>query len=131
MNYVRRLPGSVSTSLCGGASVLASRARQEPRPTKLICHQLLLALAVAAANVCSLPVHAQEPLTGSLGVHDPSTMIKEGNRYYIFFTGNDIGSKTSTDRLNWSAGPNVFSSGTRPTWTTNAVPGFTGTFWAP
>ncbi len=88
--------------------------------------------AVAALVLfAALSVVAQEPLTGSLGIHDPSTMIKSGGRYYVFATGNNIASKSSADKLNWSSGPNIFSSATRPPWTTNAVPGFTGTFWAP
>src|SRR5262245_48680603 len=90
-------------------------------------------MASALAAVCTLCLpraHAQEPLTGSLSIHDPSTMIKDGNRFYIFYTGNNIASKTSTDRLNWASGPSVFSSATRPSWITNAVPGFTGSFCA-
>ncbi|MBC8094568.1 MAG: arabinan endo-1,5-alpha-L-arabinosidase, partial [Akkermansiaceae bacterium] len=74
---------------------------------------------------------AQEPLNGSLNIHDPSTMIKHGSRYYLFGTGNNIASKSSADKITWSAGPTVFSNATRPSWITNAVPGFTGSFWAP
>ena len=74
---------------------------------------------------------AQEPLTGNLNTHDPSTMIKHGNRYYSFNTGNYIDSKWSTNRLHWVNGPDVFSPSTLPAWTTAAVPGFTGHIWAP
>ncbi len=84
------------------------------------------------ALMLMLGVHlapAQEPLTGSLSIHDPSTMIKCGSRYYIFATGNNIASKSSADKMNWSSGPAVFSS--PPAWTTAAVPGFVSTFWAP
>src|SRR5262245_4013160 len=73
---------------------------------------------------------AQEPLTGNINVHDPSTMVKHGSRYYIFSTGQNISSKSSTNKLNWSNGPSVFSNATRPSWTTN-IPDFTGNFWAP
>ncbi|HEX4342878.1 MAG TPA: arabinan endo-1,5-alpha-L-arabinosidase, partial [Verrucomicrobiae bacterium] len=76
-------------------------------------------------------ISAQEALVGNLSIHDPSTMIKEGNRYYIFYTGQDIGMKWSSNRVNWTQGPNVFSNTNRPTWTTNAVPGFGSDFWAP
>jgi Glycosyl hydrolases family 43/Concanavalin A-like lectin/glucanases superfamily len=90
-------------------------------------------MASALAAVCALGLRAsaQEPLTGSLSIHDPSTMIKDGSRFYIFYTGNNILSKVSTDRLNWANGTSVFSSATRPSWITNAVPGFVSTFWAP
>lgn len=61
--------------------------------------------------------------------HDPSTVIKCKDRYYVFATGQGIVSRSSADKVFWSAGPRVFPN--YPAWTTNAVPGFTGTFWAP
>lgn len=61
--------------------------------------------------------------------HDPSTVIKCKDRYYVFATGQGIVSRSSADKVFWSAGPRVFAN--YPAWTTNAVPGFTGTFWAP
>lgn len=69
------------------------------------------------------------PLRGHLGAHDPSTVVKCKDRYYLFATGQGITSRSSSDKIFWSAGPKVFAS--PPAWTTNAVPGFTGTFWAP
>jgi hypothetical protein len=68
-------------------------------------------------------------LRGSLGIHDPSAVIKCGNRYYVFGTGQGIISKSSSDKKYWVTGPSVFSAA--PAWTSNAVPGFTGLFWAP
>ncbi len=68
-------------------------------------------------------------LRGSLGIHDPSAVIKCGNRYYVFGTGIGIASKSSTDKQYWVTGPNVFANS--PNWTTNAVPGFGNDFWAP
>jgi arabinan endo-1,5-alpha-L-arabinosidase len=87
-------------------------------------------LVIGAVGFCVWDSAAQEPLTGNLSIHDPSTMIKDGSRYYIFATGQNIASKSSSDKINWSSGPSVFSNATRPPWTTNAVPGFTD-FWAP
>jgi arabinan endo-1,5-alpha-L-arabinosidase len=70
------------------------------------------------------------PLTGVLGAHDPSTLEQYASNGYIYFaTGTDIVSRTSTNMTNWHNGPAVFS--TIPSWTTSAVPGFTGDFWAP
>jgi hypothetical protein len=74
---------------------------------------------------------AQIPLQGDFFVHDPSPMIKCNGRYYIYFTGQNISSISSPDKTNWSAGPSVFNGTNSPAWTTNAVPGFTGFFWAP
>jgi hypothetical protein len=75
-------------------------------------------------------LHASPPnLRGSLGVHDPSAVIKCGNIYYVYSTGQGIPSKSSADTIYWVTGPSVFAN--PPSWTTNAVPGFTGNFWAP
>jgi len=72
---------------------------------------------------------APSDLRGNLGIHDPSAVIQCNGRYYVFGTGQGILSKSSTDLTYWAAGPSVFS--TPPAWTTSAVPGFTGDFWAP
>jgi arabinan endo-1,5-alpha-L-arabinosidase len=74
---------------------------------------------------------AQIPLQGDFFVHDPSPMNKCDGRYYIYFTGQDIPSISSPDKINWVAGPSAFNATNAPLWTTNAVPGFTGFFWAP
>jgi len=74
---------------------------------------------------------AQIPLQGDFFVHDPSPMMKCDGRYYIYFTGQDIPSISSPDKINWVAGPPAFNASNAPVWTTNAVPGFTGFFWAP
>jgi arabinan endo-1,5-alpha-L-arabinosidase len=72
---------------------------------------------------------AHPSLRGYLSAHDPSTMTQCKDRYYIFWTGPNILSKSSADKTFWSPGPPVFTNA--PTWTTNLVPGFGGTFWAP
>jgi len=68
-------------------------------------------------------------LRGSLGIHDPSAVIQCEGLYYVFGTGQGIISKSSADRVYWATGPVIFAHS--PSWTTNAVPGFTGNFWAP
>jgi arabinan endo-1,5-alpha-L-arabinosidase len=69
------------------------------------------------------------PLEGQTFIHDPSTIIKDGNRYYVFGTGPGIRTKSSPDLIHWTNGQSVFDE--PPAWTTNAVPGFWGNFWAP
>ena len=82
-------------------------------------------IAIAGAQApSSLP-----PLRGYLSAHDPSTLILCNGRYYQFWTGQGILTKSSADKVFWTPGPPVFSNS--PNWTTNAVPGFTGLFWAP
>src|SRR6267154_6510704 len=92
------------------------------------------ALAVCFFAAAALLVnrgHAFEPtlMRGNLGIHDPSAIIKCKNLYYIFGTGQGIISKSSSNREFWTGGPGVFANA--PAWTSNAVPGFTGFFWAP
>ena len=89
----------------------------------------LLAPSIGLAFVLIGAHSAFAQLSGTTGAHDPSDVIKDGNTYYYFATGQGIISRSSTNLTNWSAGPSVFS--TQPSWTTTAVPGFTGFFWAP
>src|SRR5258705_4004434 len=81
---------------------------------------LVMGLAVSAAPV---------ELQGNLSAHDPSTIARDGNEYWISATGRGILSLHSTNLTTWQAGPPVFTN--RPAWTTNAVPGFRGVYWAP
>ena len=68
-------------------------------------------------------------LSGQTFIHDPSSIVKEGARFYIFATGPGIRTKSSPDLINWTPGNSVFDA--PPAWTTNAVPGFNGYVWAP
>ncbi len=84
----------------------------------------LVLLSQAAWGEPSLP-----HMRGHLPAHDPSTIIQCKDRYYTFHTGEGIRSKWSSNKVFWVAGPPVFNN--PPSWTTNTVPEFTGTFWAP
>ena len=86
--------------------------------------------SVLVAILCSwLAAASYGQLTGELGAHDPSTVVSDGSVSSYFATGQGIVSRSSTNLTNWSAGRPVFS--TPPAWTTQAVPGFEGVFWAP
>jgi len=86
---------------------------------------LLVLLLLAVAK----PSYA---LQGATQCHDPSTIVKSGNTYWIFTTGDGIYSMSSTDLVNWTPGPRpVFPLGTWPSWINARVPGFAGNFWAP
>ena len=65
----------------------------------------------------TLILDASTNLRGSLGIHDPSAVIKCGDRYYVFGTGQGIISKSSADKIYWVTGPSVFASA--PGWTKN------------
>ena len=76
-----------------------------------------------------LPAAALQGLTG---IHDPSTVIKSGNTYWTFGTGQGIYSLYSTDLVKWTPGPRaVFPNNAYPGWINAKVPGFAGNFWAP
>jgi arabinan endo-1,5-alpha-L-arabinosidase len=71
-------------------------------------------------------------LQGLTGVHDPSTIVKSGNTYWVFATGQGIYCMSSTDLVNWTPGPRtVFVNNAYPSWINTKVPGFAGNFWAP
>jgi len=64
------------------------------------------------------------------GVHDPSGMVRENDRYYTFYTSKGIEYAYSTDLCTWHLGGKIFSAAF-PSWITAQVSGFDGNFWAP
>lgn len=70
---------------------------------------------------------------GSRGirVHDPSTIVKCKDQYWIFCTGRGTPSYRSKDLVAWERGPQTFAKS--PEWVAQAVPGNRGglDFWAP
>jgi arabinan endo-1,5-alpha-L-arabinosidase len=61
-------------------------------------------------------------------VHDP-VMIRQGDTYYLFATGQGITVHSSKDMQTWKREPPVFERA--PAWTFTTVPGFEGHIWAP
>ncbi len=72
----------------------------------------------------------EQTVLGYTYVHDPSRLIKDGAFYYNFGDGQGINVSFTSDLRDWNYASPVFP-GSPPAWTTNAVPGFTGYFWAP
>ncbi len=64
-------------------------------------------------------------------LHDPSSIIKCGDYYWIFATGNGIHSLYSNDLVNWTNGESPFAWGSYPNWVLSYVPDFNGNYWAP
>jgi len=63
-------------------------------------------------------------------IHDPSTIVKCKDEYWVFYTGNRVPCYRSKDLVNWTAGPPALPAAA--TWFTDAVPGFFGAnCWAP
>src|ERR1035437_6145600 len=61
---------------------------------------LFFCIAAFALSVITYAQDTLNPLKGDIRVHDP-VMIKEGNTYYVFYTGRGIAIKTSKDKINW------------------------------
>jgi autotransporter-associated beta strand protein len=91
--------------------------------------RVLLSAAMTATALVGSARGQELPVLGVTGAHDPSTIIQEGTNYYYYVTGQGIVARTSTNLTNWNNGTTVFS--TQPAWTSTAVPGNTGDFWAP
>jgi arabinan endo-1,5-alpha-L-arabinosidase len=65
-----------------------------------------------------------------VGVHDPSTIVKCKDDYWLFYTGGGTPSYHSKDLITWERGPQTFT-GNLP-WVATAVPRNRGAgFWAP
>jgi arabinan endo-1,5-alpha-L-arabinosidase len=63
------------------------------------------------------------------GTHDPS-VIKQGDTYYLFSTGRNVGFSTSKDKLTWARGGSAM--GALPAWTnTLGLVGGAPDIWAP
>ena len=89
----------------------------------------LTSLFIMVAMGWAAPARA---LQGPTGIHDPSTIIKSGNTYWTFATGQGIYSLYSTDLVKWTPGPRaVFPNNAYPAWINAKMPGFGGIFWAP
>jgi arabinan endo-1,5-alpha-L-arabinosidase len=143
--------------LFGGANLLASGwlfAGSAPAesPPKVSEPAALLQTAppVSAPVAPAAPVEAATPDTnavaavpaergsgwlsrlGSRGVrvHDPSTIVKCQDEYWVFHTGRGVSSYHSKDLVHWEAGPRIFTN--PPSWAAEAVPENRNThYWAP
>lgn len=55
-----------------------------------------------------------------IGLHDPSTIVKCKDEYWIFYTGRGVPSYRSKDLITWQRGPQVIT--TAPDWLSRVVP---------
>ena len=62
-------------------------------------------------------------------VHDPSTIVKCKDDYWLFATGMGLDSWRSRNLIHWERGPHVFTA--PPAWVRDVVPDQKGHFWAP
>jgi arabinan endo-1,5-alpha-L-arabinosidase len=92
---------------------------------------MLRTLLLCAAAAFALPANA---LDGEIGVHDPSTVVAHGGRYYTYGTGNGIPILSSDDGWTWrragslmsavpggKAGAEVLARGGNNTWAPDVI----------
>ena len=70
-------------------------------------------------------------LQNRISVHDPSSIIRCEDTYWIFCTGSGIRARYSTDLISWNTGPSPFPEDSFPKWINDYVPEFEDYFWAP
>ena len=113
------------------------------RSNRALIHSCPLksAALLAAAVVFAAVAPAEEPVkagpggpleaTASRGVtaRDPSTIVREGDTYWCFFTGRGVPSLHSKDLVTWERGPRVLDK--VPEWIGKEVPKNDGVYWAP
>jgi arabinan endo-1,5-alpha-L-arabinosidase len=62
-------------------------------------------------------------------VHDPSSIVRCGDEYWVFATGRGVPSRQSKDLVHWENGPPVFTAPLP--WVAEFLPGHNGAYWAP
>lgn len=86
----------------------------------------------AASGGLQRPITAADiaPFVRNAFVHDPSTIIKCKDEFWVFVTGRGVPSWHSKDLVNWERGPSVFTDA--PPWVAEAVPANRAmNYWAP
>jgi arabinan endo-1,5-alpha-L-arabinosidase len=70
------------------------------------------------------------PYIRNASTHDPSTIIKCQDEFWVFSTGRGVPSWHSKDLVTWMAGPSIFTN--PPPWVAGAVPANRALdYWAP
>jgi arabinan endo-1,5-alpha-L-arabinosidase len=87
-----------------------------------------MALSVAQVGAQPEP-NAYWQRDSATRVHDPSTIVRDGNSYWMFSTGVGIKSFSSTNLQDWRPGPVVLPQ--MPAWVRDVVPDHRGHYWAP
>jgi beta-xylosidase len=125
-------PGSLALVMTLASLAASCRIRMQRNIVKPSWRPIHSVIAIACCALFGLAADANaQVVTGNLGIHDPSTVVKQDGKYYLFGTGQGIIAKTSNDHIAWNGARSVFPTPGNPSWTTSAVPDFTGFFWAP
>jgi arabinan endo-1,5-alpha-L-arabinosidase len=117
-----------------GVQLLSLKLTFGNRSTTLGVFLIILATAFSApAQVRSTNAAAAtnwvSPARG-IATHDPSTIVKSKDDFWVFYTGRGVPSVHSKDLVQWTRGPAVFSNA--PAWIAQAVPANRNIdYWAP
>ncbi|HEU5397534.1 MAG TPA: family 43 glycosylhydrolase, partial [Verrucomicrobiae bacterium] len=91
---------------------------------------LAAGLVFLAGTAMTASAFESLPALGETFIHDPSPIVKDGDRYYVYGTGPGVRTKWSTDLVHWTNGRSALEE--LPRWTFADVPGFRGySLWAP
>lgn len=128
---VRLPPGNASHLSC-----FSSMHTPMPHRRTLVCWCLILVPHLIAACPTSVAEPPLDPTSvlehygkRPVRLHDPSSLVRCGDRYWLFSTGRLVSSWHSSDLVDWQRGPAVFRE--MPAWVPSIVPEQKGHFWAP
>jgi arabinan endo-1,5-alpha-L-arabinosidase len=118
--------------MCGGDAAVVRQAVKSLQPSS--SNRVVRENAVAGVafifflllSATTAPAQATRP--AAVRAHDPSTIIKFGDDYWVFCTGPGVRSYRSRDLRHWEPGPRVFD--TLPAWTAAFLNG-SDRLWAP
>lgn len=116
-------------SLCSTALVARAQAPAEPEPAPQESAPAENVPSAEAENADDQPRRRRPWDPSKPRVHDPSTIVHEKDRYWLFYTGGGVGSLWSSDLETWHQGPPIFER--PPAWVNDIVPEHRGHFWAP
>ena len=100
-------------------------------------------VSAADCNVVTPPPDDEESwsatvpfrISGQDAIHDPSTIVRDGDTYWTYGTGQGAGRPInalySYDLMTWHQGDSPVAPRTYPDWIDNELPTFDGNFWAP
>lgn len=71
----------------------------------------------------------EQAASRNVTARDPSTVVRCGDEFWMFFTGRGVPSLRSKDLVDWQPGPRVFDQ--PPGWIAREVPENRGVYWAP
>jgi arabinan endo-1,5-alpha-L-arabinosidase len=82
-----------------------------------------------ALLTCGLHAQTHQPAQRETRVHDPSSIIKCKDTFWVFATGSGLISQYSKNLLDWQDGPVLWTN--FPSWKAELVPQNRGHLWAP